>query len=523
MLKIITLILLTLLLMLPDLALKLVSTSISKLLSIDYIMGFIGLALLLSLCKNRKLRIAFCVFFGVLQLTQTLCISYFGIELSPETLQKFWHDPVEDFREIITALKVATLQFYMLGALVITCYVLIAILLFRGQTIKVPFASSLLLLIMIAAFVRVGMHSKPYLFAPNSLKPSLYNAFNTLALATFTKPMEQSIYLPYQVKYGTPKADNIIVIFGESIRDDYMSIFGFSKDTTPYMKAAISEGKAVAVRAFSSSVSTNISLPLFFNSVREPGNIHAVLDRTTSLFKMAKNQGYRTIMISAQFSSLLSRVVGNEVDQLITRESMNDVLFDQKRDSLMIDLLDEVELGPKNFIVLHMRSQHYPYYENYAHQKQLAIYSEQEIAKADSRELQQQMEYANAMKFSDLFVHEVVNYIESKFPKQTSYLFFTSDHGQMLGEEGLFMHHHLHYICAQVPFVVFAYNDKSKFLDKVQKFKKISHYDIALLIAERMGAEIYNPNDVDGKRYIQSSLHSIAPNTYLQIDSTKNY
>jgi glucan phosphoethanolaminetransferase (alkaline phosphatase superfamily) len=387
-------------------------------------------------------------------------------------------------------------------------------------TIQVPGATFIMVAILISVPLRAGFHSAPYLFYPDPVKPSLYNVVNSFSLylrqILSSQKSRQNAFLDYEIVYAEPKAQNIVLIMGESTRDDYMSLFGYNVPTTPLLDKRQGEANFSCTSILSNAVSTATSLQIFFNLMLEPGNFNAVVTKQANLFKLAKKQGYKTVLISAQSSTLLYGVGTEYIDYFISREAISDELFSKKRDLALIDLLDKTNLSnSKNFVVLHLRSQHTPYEDNYAHMKELAIHSDAAISQSDTATANR-LRYENSMKFNDLVIDKIIDYTKLKLANSgETVIFFTSDHGELLGEKGLFGHNHLNVDCAKVPLLILGLNTD---INKWKLDKAATHYDLGLSIADLMGIKISNPNTKNPKlRYIHG-VNIMYPYAYLEFE-----
>ena len=111
-------------------------------------------------------------------------------------------------------------------------------------------------------------------------------------------------------------------------------------------------------------------------------------------------------------------------------------------------------------------------------------------------------EYDNAMLYNDHIISNLFNY----FNKQKNgkfYIIWSSDHNELMGENGLFGHGHLLAESADIP-VMIQSND-SDFMDKIKSIFKPTQYEIAKNIANILGYEIKNPNQEEGIFYISGS------------------
>ena len=67
-------------------------------------------------------------------------------------------------------------------------------------------------------------------------------------------------------------------------------------------------------------------------------------------------------------------------------------------------------------------------------------------------------EYKNGLLAFDDWFKKLVEITKKKFTGST-YIIVTSDHGQLLGEQGKYGHNHLNLACAKVPFFIYRLNN----------------------------------------------------------------
>ncbi|MCP6082887.1 hypothetical protein NL341_28205, partial [Klebsiella pneumoniae] len=76
-------------------------------------------------------------------------------------------------------------------------------------------------------------------------------------------------------------------------------------------------------------------------------------------FRFAREAGFRTHWISSQESKLLAHLGSRYLDVSITRED-HPLRFLQRQDRTLLELLAQQHWGPRNFVVLNLRTAHLP-------------------------------------------------------------------------------------------------------------------------------------------------------------------
>jgi glucan phosphoethanolaminetransferase (alkaline phosphatase superfamily) len=135
---------------------------------------------------------------------------------------------------------------------------------------------------------------------------------------------------------------------------------------------------------------------------------------------------------------------------MVTSDTRPDLLEREKVEGLL-DLIREVKQGGKRFIVVHQRNIHLPYRTNTAHRPAFQRYPTVglEFSEASINA------YDNAVLYADYLYGEVIRELR-KQAEGPLYVFFTSDHGEELGENGHRGHDQLDLISPLVPIMFYG-------------------------------------------------------------------
>ena len=338
----------------------------------------------------------------------------------------------------------------------------------------------------------------------NSLKASL-TTFGCFLQNVCRTPTQS--YIPYKIFEKKTQAKNIVVVMGESCSASHMSLYGYPRMTTPHLQKYTELPNFIFRKGVSASISTRESLILFVNVVREPGNIAALTGKECNLFNRAWAHGFKTFLVSGNSHRGFDGTINTLISKKQFYKGFGDIspLFDVRGDEALVDHFKQLELGEKNFIILHMRNLHGPYQANYAHVKSWGVFSKQlsEDYKQRVRD-----EYDDAMLYCDEVLRQLLGVFQERFKdKGESYFIFTSDHGELLYEPGdtgqdLLGHGFLDTKAADVPFFMYHLNGSREFLDFVNTFPStLSYYDMGVLVLDRLGYSLFNPNRKKVQRF----------------------
>lgn len=204
-----------------------------------------------------------------------------------------------------------------------------------------------------------------------------------------------------------PKSDQMIVIIGESLRADKLSLFGNSPQNSPHLNAMKSD--LFYSKIYANGTNTDVALPLFLNGTQNLNEINL----GNNLFSLAKNAGFEPSFITTQTQGYLRYIepyLGNSAHKNILAT---------KNDLDLVAKLSEIDLSRKNFVVFQMIGSHSPY----------KFYAPQ-FAKFSS-------DYDNCVLQSDFVIAKI---FEFGFKHKIPTIYF-SDHGELLGELDNFYGH----------------------------------------------------------------------------------
>lgn len=114
--------------------------------------------------------------------------------------------------------------------------------------------------------------------------------------------------------------------------------------------------------------------------------------------------------------------------------------------------------------------------------------------------------YDNAMIFNDYLIYSIFSTFKDSV-KIPSYILFTPDHGEAMGEinDGVseWGHAFLSHNVSNIPFFTTAYHtDNLAYINSLKNTNYPTHYEIGLQIAKLMGYEIINPEYKEDIFYI---------------------
>ncbi|MDR3078111.1 MAG: phosphoethanolamine--lipid A transferase [Planctomycetota bacterium] len=243
---------------------------------------------------------------------------------------------------------------------------------------------------------------------------------------------------PNHVPYEDPYYTVLILMIGETARAKNFSLNGYERETNPKLAR---QDIVNFPNVSASGTATAFSLPCMFSHLpRSKFNIDDSYQSENLLDVMAK-AGYDVLWLDNDGGS---KGVAQRVPYVdLMRDGKpphrnGDTCFDE----VLLDGLEEKLAGIRQdtVIVLHMMGSHGPsYYKRYpeAFRKFTPTCDSAEIHNFPTEEIVNT--YDNTILYTDHVVSETIDILK-RFPKHEAGLIFVSDHGESLGENGLFLH-----------------------------------------------------------------------------------
>lgn len=236
-----------------------------------------------------------------------------------------------------------------------------------------------------------------------------------------------------------PRRRLIVMVVGEAARADHFSLNGYPRLTNPLL----AKEDVISFRdMYSNGTSTANSVPCMFSTLDHNTYSDRKARSSENLLDVLKHAG---VAVLWRDNNSDSKGVANRVTYEDFKSSTrNPVTDEEPRDvGMLADLqayVDQQKQGDV-FIVLHQMGNHGPaYYKRYpkdferftpvCRTNELGTCSPQEIANA----------YDNALLYTDYFLSQVIAFLRRQSGTFETAMLYSSDHGESLGEKGLYLH-----------------------------------------------------------------------------------
>jgi glucan phosphoethanolaminetransferase (alkaline phosphatase superfamily) len=276
----------------------------------------------------------------------------------------------------------------------------------------------------------------------------------------------------------------IILVIGESLRYDVFSLD--NNELTLKLQSLKEDKNFFFKKVYSGGTMTKVSVSTLINRLKYPNGLRQISQEDNCLFKLAKENDFSTYFLSGQTTYHLQiirdLVCPKYIDKLIDRNDFTAYIKPKGYDEDLQTLMDKMNLlKEKNFIVLQQRGSHSPYEKQYP------------------KEYDKYSPYENTALYTDNSLYNLIKYVKENSKSET-FLFYVSDHGELLGENGKKGHGHLVKEVYEVPFLMYT-NSKDSTIK--EQFKHVrNHYDISNYILSLLGYKADLIKDKDRSIYI---------------------
>jgi glucan phosphoethanolaminetransferase (alkaline phosphatase superfamily) len=251
------------------------------------------------------------------------------------------------------------------------------------------------------------------------------------------------------VQHGYKKADvfakrNIILITVDALRPDHMGVYGYYRETTPYLSALASRGAAITVKNARSACAESSCGLLSLLTGKQP---HEILTTNFGLMNVLLLHGYRRTILASGDHTNFYKLKDYYGTVELYRDGSNFTGSGYVNDDYelikQVSGLPNVQKDEPQFLFVHLMSVHglglrHP--EHLAWQPARSIYHY--ASKPDDDGIQQAINfYDNGVLQADFIIKRILSDLESKgYVNEDAIILVTADHGESLGEHGVRTH-----------------------------------------------------------------------------------
>ena len=320
-------------------------------------------------------------------------------------------------------------------------------LIYKTQIVSSPIKKqiiSILCALLVTVLITVGNLSTTRQFLDSNrnlryyLAPSGYIGSIISVIKIKAKPRPDLIKIgedAYTKKYWNNDKKNLFIfVVGETARAANFSLRGYHRPTneplTPYLKDIIYYSDTTAC-----GTSTAVAIPCLFSKDERINFKTGSEVYTENLLDVMEKSGYK----------ILWRENNTGCQNVCDRVELEDPCKTGKfcLDEVMLQNFDKrmQEFGKDAMIVLHQRGSHGPAYSEH-YPKAAELYTpicEQKDFPYCSQESLVNV-YDNSIYYTSMFLAQTIEKLQKLSNKYNTVMIYISDHGESLGENGMFLH-----------------------------------------------------------------------------------
>ncbi|RNM02784.1 phosphoethanolamine transferase EptA [Dickeya undicola] len=238
---------------------------------------------------------------------------------------------------------------------------------------------------------------------------------------------------------GDAKKNLVVLVVGETSRAENFSLGGYSKPTNPRLT---NDNVVYFGQTTSCGTSTGVSVPCMFSDMPRTGYDEQLAAHEEGLLDVLQHAGVnvRWQENDGGCKGACDRVPSTDITalnlpgQCIDGECHDEALFNGVEDYIN-------QLNNDGIIVLHTMGSHGPsYYQRYpdAFRKFTPTCDTNQIQTCSQESLINT--YDNTILYVDYIVDKAINVLKEHQDKFNTALVYLSDHGESLGEDGIYLH-----------------------------------------------------------------------------------
>ena len=422
--------------------------SIGFAISVPFFLFFV-LSLIFSLFTVKYITKPFFIIVTIISSTVFYASLMYGIIFDHTMIQNFYET---DNSEALTYVNFAAVMFVTLTGLV-PAYAIYKVKINYQPTLQTLKSKGLFMLTMLAGILIIAFsyyqnyasvlrnHSQ----LKRTIVPTYYlgSSVKFFKKEFFTAPIEYQV-LGTDAKVMKPEANGkpnlVVVVVGETARAMNYSHNGYQRNTNAYTQ---NQGVVSFQKVSSCGTATAVSLPCMFSDMsRDDYDSHVVKHRDNVL-DVIKKSGIEVSWIdnNSGCKGICSRVDNFKIPTDSAHELCDgDYCFDER---LLSELEQKIGQSAQNdkLIVLHLIGSHGPtYYRRYPqeHKKFVPDCPRSDIQNCSDEALINT--YDNTIAYTDYVLSKIIEQLKIKENEFTTSMLYISDHGESLGENGLYLH-----------------------------------------------------------------------------------
>lgn len=241
------------------------------------------------------------------------------------------------------------------------------------------------------------------------------------------------------LKMAQSKPTLLVLVVGETARSQNYQLNGYPRPTNPFT----SQLDVISFQDVRScGTATAVSLPCMFSNLTHDNYDHDIANNQDNVIDILKRAGIGMVWEDDDGGD-------KGVAKHIEKQMMNRTRVDQQCDGstcydmvLLEDFAKNIDKQSGNrLLVMHLIGSHGPtYYKRYP--KEMGVF-QPDCPRADIENCTNEQivnSYDNSIRYTDYVLSQTIARLKSLEDKYNTALIYLSDHGESLGEDGLYLH-----------------------------------------------------------------------------------
>ena len=230
----------------------------------------------------------------------------------------------------------------------------------------------------------------------------------------------------------------VVLVLGETARADRFSLNNYKRKTNPLLEQ---EDVISFTNMYSCGTDTAYSVPCMFSSLKKDEYNHSEGKNMSNVLDIIKNAGVNVVWLDNNSDS---KGVADRINYISYKnDEINSICNPECRDEgMVVDIQKYISRneGKDLLIILHQMGSHGPaYYKRYPieFKKFTPVCETNQLNECNNEQINNA--YDNTILYTDYVLTEVIKQLK-KNDEFKSAMFYMSDHGESLGENGLYLH-----------------------------------------------------------------------------------
>ena len=255
---------------------------------------------------------------------------------------------------------------------------------------------------------------------------------------TSTTPFSK-IGLDAKINKNDNKQRLLVLVVGETARVDRFSLNGYKRQTNPMLE----QEEVVSFQKMTScGTDTSWSVPCMFSSLNRSNYGHSKGKNMSNVLDIVSHSGVEVLWLDNNSDS---KGVADRVTFIDYRlADVNPICDIECRDEgMLVGLQDFIDTNPEKdmLVVLHTMGSHGPaYYKRYPDSFEVFLPACQTNQLNDCNDEEINNAYDNTIVYTDYVLSKLIAILQNNTKVDESAMFYVSDHGESLGENGLYLH-----------------------------------------------------------------------------------